>query len=402
MALFDLRKRRTPRKDTPEAPVPVEALATVPVAPLVPSVADPASEALALSDAPLAPQAPLAWAPGLQDQALGLLGRNQDVLVLGLAPWGTAHWPQRLMGRARGVVAVDPDKARLLAVRTYCHKIVEAPLEGLEWLARLAGQRFGAVILGDGLTHLADPVSFLRRVRETLLPEGQLIAVVPNAGWGEHRLELLQGEVPREYVPGGALHRYNHDRLREALALAGFAISETLSHHTELFEAGSALVPELFPDAIVQALGPPNDATISHYVVRAVPVSAEAMLRTLFEEQEVLRKAVRNELAKARRTQETLSHRLAESDAERAALAADLEAHKKKVVGLDELTQRAEQNIRRLGKEVDDAQRELRAVRASLAYRVMCWFRGTPKVEPEVAGSGPTEWKVEEPKSRYL
>lgn len=405
MALFDLRKRRSARKDAPpEAPseAPSEVVAAVPAAPAPVAVAAPAPTALALGEAPLPPAAPEAWAPALQDQALGLLARSQDVLVLGLAPWGTAAWPQKLMGRARSVVAVDPEKARLTAVRPYCHKVIEAALDGAEWSARLAGQRFGTVILGDGLTHLADPIDLLRRARACLAEGGQLIAVVPNASWGGHRLELLQGEVPREYEPGAALHRYNHDRLREALALAGFALAEALPHRAGAFEGPTDLVPELFPDAVVQALGTQEDASVSHYVVRALPVPAEALLRTLFEEQERLRKAVRNELAKASRTQESLAWRLKESDASREALSGELEDHKKKLVGLTELAARAEQNVKRLGKEVDDAQRELRAVRESFAYRVACWFAGKPKAQPEPAGSGPSEWKVEEPKSRYL
>lgn len=404
MALFDLRKRRNATKALPLAPeTTAEPLALAPVATAAAAIADPAAQALALGAAPLPPAPPVEWAPALQDQALGLLGRNQDVLVLGLAPWGTSHWPQRLMGRARQVVVVDPDKARLAPVRSYCHKAVEAPLEGLEWLAKLGGQRFGAVILGDGLTHQGDPVALLKRVREALLPDGQLLAVVPNATWGEHRLDLLQGELPREYEPGSAQHRYNRDRLREALALAGFDLAEAVVHRTALFDAPSDLVPELFPEAIVEALGPVDDATISHFVVKAVPVGAEALLRTLFGEQEALRKAVRNELARARRTQDALTYQLKESDAQRTTLASDLEAAQKKVTGLEELTARAEQNIKRLGKEVDDAQRELRAVKDSFAYRLACWFRGgKPKPSPEPSGLEPTEWKVEEPKSRYL
>lgn len=385
MALFDLRKRRSAKKDAPPE--------------VVASVAAPA--ALALGEAPLPPAPPVEWAPAIQDQALGLLGRAQDVLVLGLAPWGAANWPQKLMGRARSVVAVDPDKARLQAVRPYCHKVVEAELTGNEWTMRLGGQRFGTVILGDALTHLPDPIAFLRRARECVAEGGQLIAVVPNASWGGHRLELLQGEVPREYEPGAALHRYNHDRLREALALAGFAIAEALPHRTGAFEAGTDLVPELFPEAVLQALGPQDDAAVSHFVVRALPVPAEALLRTLFEEQEKLRKAVRNELAKAARTHDSLAWRLKESDASREALTTELEDHKKKVVGLNELAARADQNIKRLGKEVDDAQRELRAIRDSFAYRLYTWFGGKAKAAPE-PGGGPSEWKVEEPKSRYL
>jgi hypothetical protein len=379
-------------------------MAIAPAAPAAPAASaalaanDPAAQALAIGDAPLQPAPPVEWPAAIQDLTLGLLGRGQEVLVLGLAPWGTQHWPPKLMGRARAVTAVDPDKARLMGVRPYCHKVVDAPLDGLEWLARLGGQRFTTVILGDALTHLPDPVGFLRRVREVLATDGVVLAVVPNACWGESRLDLLQGEVPADYRPGGPLHRYNQDRLREALALAGFAIAEARPHRTPFFEAGSELVPELFPPAVVGARGPPHDASIYPFVVRAVPATAEQLLRTLFGEQEALRKAVRNELARASRTTETLTASLKASDYARTTLETELEDHKKKVSGLSELAARAEQNIKRLGKEVDDAQRELQAVRASFAYRVATWFQRKPRPSVEPPGSRPTQWKVEDPK----
>lgn len=390
MALFDLRKRRT-KKDAPPANLTVvEATAVVPIA-------EPPAPVLA----PLAPVTPTEWSPALQEEALGLVPRGQDLLVLGLAPWAGQAWPQRLLGRVRAMVAVDPDRARLTAVRAYCHKTIEAPLDGADWLARLGNQRFGTVLLGDALTHLLDPVAFMRRVHELVSPDGQVIAIVPNAAWGEHRLTHLQGELPRGYEPGTPLHHYNHDRLREALALAGFELAEVRAFHTPLFQAEGGLVPELFPDAVLAALGPQHDATVSHLVIRALPTSADVLLRTLFGEQEQLRKAVRNELAKAGRTHDALTHSLKLADRQKEELTGELEDQRKKVSGLAELAARAEQNVRRLGKEVDDAQRELRAIKDTFAYRVARWFSPALQVPAELPGAGPTEWKVEAPKDRY-
>lgn len=428
MAHFDLRKRRTSRKDA--LPAPTELTLVVPLAPTSPDVEAeaaaeaiapdveaeatteaiapvpryPAPSALVLGAEPLAPAAPATWTPALRDLALGLVGRGSDLLLLGLGPWEQAGLPQALVGRARGVVAVDPDKARLLAARPFCHKTVEAPLEGPDWALRLAGQRFATVILGDGLTHGPDPLGLLRRAREALLSDGQLVAVVPNAVWGEARLDLLAGDVPRAWLPGAARQRFTRERLREVLALAGFRLDAAEPFRTPLFGAASGLVPELFPDGVLQALGPDDDAEVSHWVIRALPASPEALIGSLFAEQETLRQAVRNELARLSRANDGLAERLRDADAAGATLETERDEARKQAVGATELAARAEQNVRRLSKEVDDAQRALRGVEHSLAFRLLRWLtrgdRPTPQAEPPAAGL--PEWKVEEPKSRYL
>jgi SAM-dependent methyltransferase len=355
-----------------------------------------------LSAEALAPAPPLTYTQALRDLALGLVGRGSDLLLLGLAPWEQAGLPQALVGRARGVVAVDPDKGRLLAARPYCHKTIEAPLDGPEWSARLEGQRFATVILGDGLTHGHDPLALLRRAREALLPDGQLVAVVPNAAWGESRLDLLAGDVPREWLPGAPRQRYTRERLREALALTGFRLDAVEAFRTPLFGANSGLVPELFPVGVLQALGPAEDAEVSHWVIRALPAAPEALIGGLFAEQEALRSAVRNELARLTRANDGLTERLEEADAARAVLAAELENAQKQAAGLADLAERADQNVRRLGQEADDAQRALRQVQESLGYRLLRWLTGGKRPPPEPTPNSLPEWKVEEPKNRYL
>lgn len=311
------------------------------------------------------------WDETLQGEALRLLSNPSEVLMLGLGTWAGHDWHTRLRTQAASVVAVDPDSARLAEWRSVCEVQIQTSLESLAWSQMLIGRRFGAVVLGDALTHQADPLHFLGRVREVLASDGSVVGIVPNATWGEHRLKLLQGELPRGYEPGSALHRYNRDRLREALALAGYALVDLHAHRTPLFESDDAIVPEIFPDQVLEALGPNEDATVSHLVFRAVPASSDDLLRGLFLEQEELKRNVRAELVRARRTCDALQEQMKTADERHETMENELADHRATIAGIGERASRLEQNARTLTQERDAAWRELQAVRNTWWYRLL-------------------------------
>ncbi|MEB3329577.1 MAG: methyltransferase domain-containing protein [Candidatus Sericytochromatia bacterium] len=328
---------------------------------------------------PLAAQGP--WSEALHDVTLRLLQQQPEVLLLGLAPWSGAGWHLKLKAQANTIVAVDPDRVRLAEWRAACEVQIESTLESGTWSSMLIGRKFHSVVLGDALTHQPDPLTFLRRVRELLNPDGSLVAVVPNATWGEHRLQLLQGDLPRGYEPGSPLHRYNRDRLREALALSGFALVELYTHRTEFFDHDEALLPDLFPDTLLRALEPAEDATISHLVFRARPASPNELLSGLFQEQETLKRAVRNELARARREQEAGATALAEAGERQRRLEGELEEQRTTVTRVADRASRFEQSARAHMVERDRALRELAALQATWWYRLTGAFRRKPERE---------------------
>lgn len=319
-----------------------------------------------------APQGP--WHAALHDVTLQLLQQQPEVLLLGLGPWSGSGWHLRLRAQTTTIVAVDPDRARLSEWRAACEVQIESALESTAWSSMLIGRKFQSIVLGDALTHQADPLSFLRRVRELLSPDGSLVAVVPNATWGEHRLSLLQGDLPRGYEPGSPLHRYNRDRLREALALSGFALVELYAHRTEYVDPDDSVVPDLFPDTLLRALGPAEDASVSHLVFRARPASPNELLSGLFQEQETLKRAVRSELARARREQEAGAVRLEEAQARHTALEAELDDQRATITGMGDHAARAEQTARTYKQERDWAVRELHALRRTWWYRITSLF----------------------------
>jgi SAM-dependent methyltransferase len=349
---------------------------------------------------------PLSWDPRLLDVLAEPLGRAQDVLLVGLGPWGrevgARGLAEALVGRARSLVALDPDRARLSSARGFLQRAFELDPADPELVARLGRARYDVVVVSDALVLLPEPLPFLRALAGLLNPEGQILAVVPNSAHADRRLAALQGDAPREFEPGAPRHHYNRQRLRELFAFAGYAITGCLPFVQAPLAEGSGLVPELFPPAVLQALGPAEDAQASYYVVRAVPAPADRLLRVLFDEQGELKRVVRNELALAARSTEELAQKLKAAEYTREQALAELADARRREAALEELVQRADQNVKRLGKEVDDAQRELGVLKSGFWYKLGQLFRRQDGRVHEFAANEPAPWKYDpEPEARY-
>lgn len=362
MSFIELKKRR-PRKTAASAEPAPETLAVSAIA------ADPAALAIAH------------------------VATGQTVLVAGLAPWEEAA--SALTERARAVVVV-PGRPAASEPRAASKKAPPATLVDADWAERLGEQRFDLILAAEPLTHLADPLAFLRQARGVLKPDGAMVALVPNVAFGETRLALLQGEFPGALDGSAPLHHYTRRRLRELFALAGYRLETVETYQQPLFGPDSPDA-ELYPEGLLQALGKEGDADASHFVARAVPASPESLLGALFEEQDQLRKLTRLELAKAARTHDALTQLLKEADSDRTRLARSLAEAEAAVAGLRETTDTAERNMRRLGDEADATAAELDALKRTWYHRLAERFKPRPKpVLPPP--SGPSPWIYEEPK----
>ncbi|MDB5099877.1 MAG: methyltransferase protein [Cyanobacteria bacterium RYN_339] len=415
MTFIDLKKRLSAKK-TPPAPIPVPEVAApvvaVPVVAVpeiaVPEIAVPVVAVPMVAEPEVAEpevavpviQAPaLSWEPRLLDVLSEPIGRTQDVLLVGLGPWGrevgTRGLAEALLGRARTVVAVDPDKARLASARGFLQRTHVADLAAPDLVQQLGRPRYDVVVVTDALVLLPEPLPFLRSLAALLNPDGQVLAVVPNMAHADKRLALLNGDAPREFEPGAPRHHYTRQRLRELFAFAGFALTGALPFVQAPLGADSGLVPELFPPGVLAALGPSEDAQAAYFVVRAVAAPADRLMRVLFDEQSELKRVVRNEMAVALQTSDDLTRRLKEAEYTREQALVELAEARRKEAALDELVQRADQNIKRLGKEVDQAQRELTAVKASFWYRVGQFFKRQAAGHTEFAANEPAPWKYD-------
>ncbi|HET7515319.1 MAG TPA: methyltransferase domain-containing protein, partial [Gaiella sp.] len=118
-----------------------------------------------------------------------------------------------------------PDAAA--AARAYCAEVLVGDVEGMA--LPLAPASFDAVVCGDLVEHLRDPVAALARLRPLLRPGGRLVLTTPNVANWAMRLSLLAGRW--RYTERGILdrthaHLFTRKTLVETVEVAGYRILE--------------------------------------------------------------------------------------------------------------------------------------------------------------------------------
>ena len=126
-------------------------------------------------------------------------GRGRRLLDTGAADGFLA---EVLSARGWTVTAVERDPVQAERARGKCQEVIAADL--IDVVPKLS-DRFDAIVYGDVLEHLADPVTALRCVNQTLAPGGLVVISVPNVAHLWVRLSLLLGRF--EYTERGILDR---------------------------------------------------------------------------------------------------------------------------------------------------------------------------------------------------
>jgi methionine biosynthesis protein MetW len=117
-----------------------------------------------------------------------------------------------------------------------------------------AGQTFDYIILSEIIEHLPDPESLLRDL-EPFVRKGFIISI-PNTGFHQHRLRLLFGKFPLQWVvtPGEHLRYWTRADFRWWARQLGYQIAREVPY------VGTAILkdmlPGLFAAAFVYVLSP--------------------------------------------------------------------------------------------------------------------------------------------------
>jgi len=143
------------------------------------------------------------------------------------------------------VTAIERDPEQAARARGKCKEVVMADLE--RPLPELGGP-FDAIVCGDILEHLTDPLPVLMALNRSLTPGGTVIVSVPNVAHLWVRLSLLLGRW--NYADRGILDRthlrfFTRRSFREFLAQAGLVVSELVATPVPL----PLVVPERFHGA---------------------------------------------------------------------------------------------------------------------------------------------------------
>ncbi len=126
-------------------------------------------------------------------------GRGRKALDVGAADGFLA---ERLTAQGWSVTALERDPELAARAHGRCKEVVVADLESAPPL--LHGP-FDAIVYGDVLEHLSDPVATLRALDADPRPGGTVIVSVPNVAHLWVRLSLLAGRF--DYADRGILDR---------------------------------------------------------------------------------------------------------------------------------------------------------------------------------------------------
>jgi SAM-dependent methyltransferase len=141
---------------------------------------------------------------GLSDSHRLMLAQVPDgarVLDVGCA---TGYVAAELGSRGCRVVGFEYDAHAAEQARAHCERVIVGDIESQECRDELP-EGMDAVLFGDVLEHLRDPVAVLADARRLLAPDGRVIVSVPNIGVWHARVAIARGRF--DYADSGIFDR---------------------------------------------------------------------------------------------------------------------------------------------------------------------------------------------------
>lgn len=157
---------------------------------------------------------------------LRMVGYNKRVLEAGCA---SGHMSEMLHARACTVVGVEIDGEVARAAEPWVERVVVGNFDDDVLWDELRGERFDAVLFGDVLEHLHDPLKTLRASVKLLAPTGMVVISVPNIAHADVKIALMKGLFP--YKDSGLLdrthiHFFTKQSLLDLVKEAGLVVTE--------------------------------------------------------------------------------------------------------------------------------------------------------------------------------
>jgi SAM-dependent methyltransferase len=251
-----------------------------------------------------------------------MIGGNKRVLEFGCA---SGYVSRVLRDRGCSVVGIEIDPEFASQAKEFCEEVIIGNAEDLDLESILGERTFDVAVFGDVLEHMSDPLAMLRRVRQWLVPDGYVVASLPNIAHGAVRLALLEGRF--DYTSEGLLDEthlrfFTLDTIKELFHQAGFVLVETRRTHVGIFESEIPLRREDFDPDVLARIEADHDATTYQFVVKALVDNALSAAEAVHEREEAQRVKILDLLRDLEKTSgevTALTAALDASDAERTA-----------------------------------------------------------------------------------
>jgi 2-polyprenyl-3-methyl-5-hydroxy-6-metoxy-1,4-benzoquinol methylase len=212
---------------------------------------------------------------------LDMIGRHKRVLEFGAS---AGAMTRVLASRGCEVVAVEVDEVAAAHIGDAAVDVIVGDAADLDMEATLGADRFDVVVFGDVLEHLVDPLPVLARAARTLVPQGSVVASIPNVAHAAVRLALLAGRF--QYTPVGLLDQthvrfFTRDSIHDLMQDAGLVIVETRRTSKGPFETEIPLDANDYAPEVLSAVLDDAEASTYQFVVRAVLDGRDEALRQL-------------------------------------------------------------------------------------------------------------------------
>ena len=148
--------------------------------------------------------------------------------VLEFGP-GNGRMTKHLIGAKNCEVSiVELDKELFDYVNEIAQDGFYGDIESFEWAKYYAGQTFDYILFADVLEHLVDPLKTLKKVREFLNEEGEILITFPNLVHNSVLIHLFNNELP--WASFGLLDEthnsfYTHEGFQKVFANADLHIN---------------------------------------------------------------------------------------------------------------------------------------------------------------------------------
>jgi 2-polyprenyl-3-methyl-5-hydroxy-6-metoxy-1,4-benzoquinol methylase len=169
--------------------------------------------------------------------ALSMIGHNKSVLEVGCS---TGYFTKYLVERGCNVVGIEIDPDAATKASAWADHVVVGTLDDSDLWNEVKDESFDAIVLGDVLEHLRDPLTALRQAARKLKPSGFIVTSLPNVAHGDVRIALLQGRF--QYAETGLLDRthmrfFTLESIRTLLNEAGLVVVDTKRVVVPLFQS---------------------------------------------------------------------------------------------------------------------------------------------------------------------
>jgi 2-polyprenyl-3-methyl-5-hydroxy-6-metoxy-1,4-benzoquinol methylase len=212
---------------------------------------------------------------------LRMVGFNKRVLEAGCA---SGHVSEMLSAQGCTVVGIEHDASVVEPAMQWLDRVVVRDLDDEGIWNEFEGELFDAVLFGDVLEHLKDPLAALTNSVKHLLPAGVVVISVPNIAHADVKLALMKGTFP--YTESGLLDQthiyfFTKDSLIDLVKKAGLVVTEVSRVIVPVFGTEIGTQRSDVADEVLEAVLNDRESETYQFVIKAVRDDGSRALETL-------------------------------------------------------------------------------------------------------------------------